>query len=271
MKLSFSTLGTPHFNIDQIIDIAKENDYDGIEIRAVSGTTDIQKLDDFKGSGLSETAKKIKDAGLEVACLGTSVSFSRAGKEEQEKNLELAKSSIELASALDCRYIRVFGGPLYQTQGYNESMKWLWEGNSRLCELTKGTGVLALLESHDDFSTGVRLCELMEGLAPGSELGICWDVLHPLRFGEAVEDTYNALKEKIRHVHIKDSTVFSGGGFDFDLIGEGKVPIAECISLLKSGGYTGYLSFEWEKLWHPEIPEPEVAIPHYAKNIGRFM
>jgi sugar phosphate isomerase/epimerase len=271
MKLSFSTLGCPHYNIDQIIGIAVENGYQGIEIRAVGGTVDIHTLDEFKGGGLADTAKKIKAAGLEVSCVGTGVRFNKACKDDQTKNLELAKTGIEIAKALDCPYIRVFGGPMIPTQGYTESMKWLWEGNSKLCELAQGTGVLPLIETHDDFSASARVGELLGGLSAGSKIALCWDILHPLRFGEAVEDTYAALKDLIRHVHIKDSTVFNAKGFDFELIGEGKVPIAECIALLKSGGYEGYLSFEWEKLWHPEIPGPEIAIPHYAKNITKFM
>ena len=271
MKLSFSTLGSPNYNMDQIIGIAAENNYQGIEIRAVSGTTDIHCLDEFKGGGLLETAKKIKSAGLEVACLGTGVRFNKACKEDQANNLELAKISIEIAKTLDCRYIRVFGGPMIPTQSYTESMKWLWEGNSKLCELAKSMDALPLIETHDDFSTGARINDLIGGLSPGSEIGLCWDILHPLRFGEAINDTYAAMKDRIYHVHIKDSTEFSDKGFDFELVGEGKVPVADCIALLKSGGYDGYLSFEWEKLWHPEIPEPEVAIPHFAKNIGKFM
>jgi len=271
MKLSFSTLGTPNYNVDQIIDIAVKSGYQGIEVRAVNGTTDIEKLDDFKGSGLAETAKKIKEAGLEVACLGTSVRFNRTCKEEQDKNLELARTYIGIAKALDCRYFRVFGGPLPQTQGYNETMKWIWEGQSKLSELAKSMDALPLIETHDDFSTSVRIKEVIAGMSAGSELGVCWDVLHPLRFGEPLNVTYEAFKDIIYHVHIKDSTKFSDNNFDFELVGEGNVPIAECIALLKSGGYNGYLSFEWEKLWHPEIPEPEVAIPHYAKHIKDFM
>jgi hypothetical protein len=36
---------------------------------------------------------------------------------------------------------------------------------------------------------------------------------------------------------------------------------------LKTSGYDGYLTFEWEKRWHSEIPGPEVAIPHFARFI----
>ena len=270
MKLSFSTLGCPNYNVEQIIDIAAENDYQGIEIRAVSGTADLWNLDEFSGAGLSETAKKIKAAGLEVVCVGTSVRFNRACKADQEKNLEIAKKSMEITKALDCAYIRTFGGPMIAAQGYTESMKWIWEGYQKLCELSDGMQILPLLETHDDFSTSARIKDLLSGV-PSGKIGLIWDILHPLRFGEAIDDTYAALKDMIKHVHIKDSLNFSPAGFDISLLGEGKVPIADCIALLKSGGYHGYLSFEWEKLWHPEIAEPDVAIPHYARNIARFM
>jgi hypothetical protein len=46
---------------------------------------------------------------------------------------------------------------------------------------------------------------------------------------------------------------------------EGEVPIFEAIDLLAKDGYKGYYSFEWEKLWHPEIEDPELAIADYAK------
>jgi len=29
--------------------------------------------------------------------------------------------------------------------------------------------------------------------------------------------------------------------------------------------YQGFVSFEWEKKWHPEIPDATVALPHFAR------
>jgi hypothetical protein len=37
------------------------------------------------------------------------------------------------------------------------------------------------------------------------------------------------------------------------------------IDLLAAGGYDGYLTLEWEKKWQPEIAEPEVVFPAYAR------
>ncbi len=57
---------------------------------------------------------------------------------------------------------------------------------------------------------------------------------------------------------------------EYVLLGRGETPIAEAIKVLSKGGYKGYYSFEWEKLWHPEIQEPEIAIPHFSKNFSKF-
>ena len=41
--------------------------------------------------------------------------------------------------------------------------------------------------------------------------------------------------------------------------------------VLKAAGYKGYYGFEWEKAWHPEIEEPEVALPQYAEMMKRWL
>ena len=73
---------------------------------------------------------------------------------------------------------------------------------------------------------------------------------------------YKKLKKYIRHTHIKDAKLVDGKP-QYTLLGQGEVPIFEAIDLLSKGGYKGYYSFEWEKLWHPEMEEPEIALADY--------
>jgi hypothetical protein len=54
------------------------------------------------------------------------------------------------------------------------------------------------------------------------------------------------------------------GKIQYTLVGRGESPIFQAIDLLRNGGYEGYYSFEWEKLWHPELEEPEVAFSAYV-------
>jgi hypothetical protein len=47
--------------------------------------------------------------------------------------------------------------------------------------------------------------------------------------------------------------------------------VRETVAVLARHGYRGYYCFEWEKAWHPEIEEPEVAFPHYADTMRRYL
>jgi sugar phosphate isomerase/epimerase len=43
------------------------------------------------------------------------------------------------------------------------------------------------------------------------------------------------------------------------------VSFADVIAVLRAMGFAGYVSFEWEKYWHPEIEEPEIALADFAE------
>ena len=101
-------------------------------------------------------------------------------------------------------------------------------------------------------------------------VGVVWDILHPYRCGEALADTVNYLGGHIGHVHVKDAVELSPTGFRPVLLGEGEVPVREALRLLLQTGYSGALSFEWEKAWYPEIPEPEVAFPQFIAPCAPF-
>ncbi len=48
------------------------------------------------------------------------------------------------------------------------------------------------------------------------------------------------------------------------LPGRGEFPASRVLSILEAEGYGRFVSFEWEKRWHPQIEEPEVALPHFT-------
>jgi sugar phosphate isomerase/epimerase len=54
------------------------------------------------------------------------------------------------------------------------------------------------------------------------------------------------------------------------LLGQGEVPVREIIDLL-AAGYPGWISVEWEKHWHPEIEEPQVALPQYYTVLSAWL
>jgi len=55
------------------------------------------------------------------------------------------------------------------------------------------------------------------------------------------------------------------------LAGTGRVSFAEAAAAIRDLNYDGFVSFEWEKYWHPEIAEPEVALPDFMNAIRKLV
>jgi hypothetical protein len=43
------------------------------------------------------------------------------------------------------------------------------------------------------------------------------------------------------------------------------------LDLLTAGGYQGWISVEWEKHWHPEIEDPELALPQHLELLNAWL
>jgi sugar phosphate isomerase/epimerase len=131
-------------------------------------------------------------------------------------------------------------------------------------------GVTVIIESHDHFTSSATLKDVMN--AAGSDhVGLLWDAHHTFATSnEDPEFTVKQLGPWIRHTHLKDSTG-SGEERKYVLTGRGNVPIQRQIKALQSIGYKGFYCFEWEKVWHPDLEDPEIAIADYARVVGQCL
>lgn len=146
-------------------------------------------------------------------------------------------------------------------------MEWMSKGLLELGDYAKGSGASVLMETHGDLVRAEDVLAVMQA-AKHPNTGLVWDVTNMwIMTGEVPVEVYNQLKPYIRHTHIKDARR-NNNAIEYKLLGEGEVPIFEAIDILQKDGYEGYYSFEWEKLWHPEIAEPEIALADYP---GKMM
>jgi sugar phosphate isomerase/epimerase len=105
--------------------------------------------------------------------------------------------------------------------------------------------------------------------APGT--GLVWDTHHTVvEGGEAPDATWAAIGKWVHHTHIKDS-VAADRDRRYVLLGTGTVNVKTIVASLVKGGYQGLYNFEWEKVWHPDIEEPEVAFPQYAQTMTQWL
>ena len=269
-RIAFSTLGCPGWSWKTIVESAARMGYAAIEIRGVAGEMDLPKVPEFQGTRLAETKKGLAALGLAVCGLGASATMHEKEAAARERQFDEGRRFIDLAQALGVPYVRMFGDRVPPGEAKDEVMKRIVEGFERMTAHARPAGVTVLIESHGDFTSSRDLASILTRVN-SPQFALLWDAHHTFAAGkEAPSATWAALNRWVRHTHLKDSRP-DGAERKYVLLGSGDVPVREQVKVLASAGYPGYYCFEWEKKWHPEIEEPEVAFPHYAKTMGEYL
>ncbi len=262
MKLSFSTLSCPDWTLDQIIDAAVKSRYDAIDFRGYLDDVEVLDSPYFKGDSLRAVAARIRDAGLEVSGLSSGARMTVATAAARAAELDKMRRYADLCQALGCRQVRIFGGSI---KDIADPVANAAETLVQAAEIARSAGVLIAVETHDDWMKTDRLRAALRAAGEPEGIGLLWDLQHPWYFcGEEPEFSAANLSGKICNTHWKDLVRLPGGKYRLCLVGKGELPISRLFAALRSTGYDGWCTLEWEKRWHREIEEPEVAIPAFA-------
>lgn len=267
MKISFSTLGCPEWDFGEICAVAKDLGYDGIEVRGVLHETCVPRIEEFSPARLPQTKAQLQRLGLETPLLTSGCLL--ADSTHKAEILQEAKDYIDTAAALGAPYVRLLADE-QPAPGYPVDLGLVREQAQELGRYAKEKGVTILLETNGIFADSERMGKLHTSLKGGS-VGVLWDIHHPYRHQkEPVRTTYKALAPYIRHVHLKDSVVENGRVL-YKRIGEGDIPVKECIDLLQKDGYTGYVSLEWVRRWEPSLESGGLIFDHFIRTVKGMM
>lgn len=262
-KLCFSTLGCPEWSFADILEFAVANHYAGIEIRGVQKEMDLPKSPVFANAAAIQRAKKAcADKKITIVGLGSSCELHHPDAARLAENIDQGKRFIDLAAALGNVNVRVFPNSFVPGEEKQTTLDRITRGLQTLAAHAKGTGVNVLLETHGQVVWTADLLNIMQQVQDPA-VGLIWDFYNMWTVTQEPPATvYAQLKPYIRHTHLKDS-IKKDGQENYVLFGKGEGPAREAIAALKNGGYTGFYSFEWEKLWHPEIAAPELALADF--------
>ena len=269
MKLSFTSLGCPTWDLEKMLSTAKKLGYDGIDFRGYLAEVELYKCPEFT-SGIKDTLRKIKSFGLEVSAVSSSVRAFSKNDEDKAKCLSDFKEYVKIADGLNCPYIRIFGGGIGDTP-FEKAIENATENIKVMIKALSDSKANIVIETHDEWTDSSRLKALVDKV-DSDRLLVLWDVHHPFRmFGETPAQTWKNIGDKVRYTHFKDSILTDGKNFKYTLLGKGDVPLREIVSCLKKGGYTGYLTLEWEKRWHAYLEEPETVFPQYIEEMKKLI
>jgi sugar phosphate isomerase/epimerase len=262
MQFGFSTLGCPAWSLERVAEGAAEYGYAGVELRLLDGEVITPSL---IRANLPRIRSRFGQDGPKLIGLGSSARLSMPGPVERAKNEHDVVELLDLAHDLGVPMVRIFGGRLSPGDTLDTAVIRLADSLNRLAAPAERAGVKIGLETHDDFSHSARVADVLNRV-PSRSVGALWDTHHPFQMGEPTPVVWTNLANRLLHVHLKDAKRRADGGWDLVLLGDGDVPCREVLRALVLRDYAGWVVAEWEKKWHPELAEPEVALPqHLAK------
>ena len=254
MKLSFSTRGWKELPWPEQVKDASELRFQGIEVynlHKCPSLTDRSGV--FHKFHRNETLRELREHHLTIPCLDTCIDL---GAEEDETGF--IPDLIDTTATMKIPYVAVCA--------LHDDDERIRERIDRLIPQFSEKGICMLIKTVGIFADTGKLRKLMDEYAC-DELGALWDMHHPYRdFHETPDTTIRNLGGYVHHVHLRDSD----DDLNYNLIGEGTIPIQDMMNALSSIDYNGFISLEWKTEWMEEIPDREIIFAHFLNYMGRF-
>jgi sugar phosphate isomerase/epimerase len=268
VKIAYSNLASPEWSMEEVFENALRFGYDGVEVRLVDGEVIPSDLDVARQKEIVKLAAR---RGIDIIGLGASTRFATADANVREENMRELLRYIELAANMEVPMVRTFGGGLGDKGEMQEGdeVRFVADALNRVSNRAEVLGVSVLLETHDEFSSSYLVKEVLQRVSSAA-IGAIWDTHHPVRMNETVEETYANLRDRLKHVHLKDAKR-NADGWDLVVFGEGDVPVRRIVETVVASGYDNYLCVEWEKKWHPEIEGAATALPKHLDILRGYL
>ena len=254
MKLSFSTRGWPELSWEEMMELALDMGFGGIEVYNLPKFDPmLDRSGPFHKYQAAATVRQLREKKLAIPCFDTSYDLS-AGDE----CVQWLRGLIEVAQNARVPYVAAVA----LTDNEDAVRKNL----EVLLPDAAQRDVTLLIKTSGIYADTARLRSLLDSFAC-DELAVLWDVHHPYRdFGESGDTTIKNLGDYVRHVHLRDSEDTGS----YALIGEGTAPIKDFMRALSSVNYDGFISLEWKPEWMEDVQDREVIFPYFVNYMNRF-
>lgn len=257
---SISTLGCPDFSLEQVFALAQRHQLDAVELRALAGTIDLPSVFAAGYGSPANLANRMKDAPMPIVSLDTSLKLAENSPADRDDFLRF----LPWAEAAGVPWLRVFDGGHSAEAATHQAMastvQW-WRTQRK----ANGWKADIMVETHDALFTTSAIKQFV-GLAPGT--AVLWDAQHTWKNGgEDPVLTWQGIRPHVVHVHVKDSVSRPSDKhpYTYVLPGEGEFPMPPLKQVLQQE-FTGMVSLEWEKLWHPYLPALDDALTAATKR-----
>ncbi|MCC6321091.1 MAG: sugar phosphate isomerase/epimerase [Phycisphaerales bacterium] len=267
MKPSFSTVACPEWTLAQVAERAQANGFEAVELRTF-GDDSTRFACDPALTGAEKVRRLFGDRGIEILVLATGVAFDEPvlppvigyAISDTERSVRAAQHAIDLAVAIECPFVRVFGFEPPANEKRATAVSRIVKRLRAVADHAHNTGIRVVIENGGAFGRAADLVELV-GRCGDPLIGACYNVAIGHEFGDDVASAVEALGDRLWVARVKDHR----DGTPCPL-GEGRVPCERFVRALATAGFDGPLVFEWDRAWLANLaPAEEVLLNASAR------
>lgn len=264
MKIGFSSLVAPEWNLEELVSNAHTFGFDGLELRGIRGQLHLPLVPELAGDPQA-TAELFKTHNIELICLGTSASLGGLNRREVAEQRNNLIETIELAASLNCPLVRMFAGEIPPGSTHQATISRVAAVLPTVADVAARHRVTIVVENGGDMLNSRDLWFIIDA-ADHPAVRSCWNPCHAMASNERSTTAVPRLASRLNLVHVCDADFDEHGRLtQYQLPGQGQVDWPRTIELLRGAVYRGYLVFEWPKLWVATLPAPETVLGSVAE------
>lgn len=236
---------------------AKEMGFEGIEFTDLSGET----LEEQKEYA-AQIRKKADEVGIDICAYTVGASLFRETEEEMQEEVERLKGQLEVAKILGAPIMRHDTCWQLTKTGKGRSFDLMLPDLANSCrqitEYGQSLGIVTCSENHGQIGQDSDRMERLFNAVNHDNYGLLIDTGNFACVDEDPALAVSRLAPYAVHVHAKELYIrdeeeehcdyptrggkYLGGA----VIGEGDIPVKQCMRILRRAGYDGFVSIEYE-------------------------
>ncbi|MCL6547843.1 MAG: sugar phosphate isomerase/epimerase [Alicyclobacillus sp.] len=256
MKISLSMWSVHKYWYDGSWDVL-----DFIDFAATTKAAGVELLSIFwrdKERELPLVEQALRDRGLALACFAACNNLAVSSQEERKAQLQDILDSVDVARRLGAAVVRVFSGDKDPETPFETARGWIIEGLRQAADYALRQGVTLCLENHGYFAGKAdQVLDILTEVGSPA-LRSTFDTGNFLLVSDHPNEAIQKLKPYVGHVHFKDFqpvdenypgntyAALDGRRYAGKIAGEGSVDLRYILEQLRTVGYQGWLTVEFE-------------------------
>lgn len=267
-----STLAKPELDLPGWFELARRWNFAEIELRNLEGSLDVPARLAAQFVEPAKLGQWCRAREVQVGVVSASLQLAVDHPGRRDELLALAP----WAEAAGARWLRVFDAVgayrPWSAEEWTVARRQLqWWREQRAAHRWE---VDLIVEAHQAWFVPQHYHESARHL--GEELPLIFDLGHAMRghgSATAALAAFTELAPWTLRVHFKDVSPAGRPGPRHCVPGEGIAPLADFLALCRQQPQPPVVTFEWERLWEPALPDLELALSalqaHFRDEVPR--